>query len=177
MSIKLNKPYLFAFVAALALFILNNFILGAIVPRLPGGSATGITAAFIVTFSVLKTQRFGVISVIFSIYGLIGIPSHLATGDFYYLWIVLSLVVSALAFDVVVFFSKFQKWGLILGYLIFVFGLNFINAGLQFFIKNQHPMFDLKNTGLGLFLGFSGMLLAYLVHLKFRFKKKNPKVE
>jgi len=51
--------------ASVGLFLLNNILLGAIVPRLPGGSATGITTLFVITWLSLKLKQFGVIPVVF----------------------------------------------------------------------------------------------------------------
>jgi len=77
MNTQKRNKILLVLGATIGLFLLNNILLGAIVPRLPGGSATGITTMFVITLLSLKLKQFGVIPVVFFIYGLIGLPSHL----------------------------------------------------------------------------------------------------
>jgi len=162
-----RKEYLIVFGAAIALFVLNNILLGFIVPKLPGGSATGITSMFVVTWLSLTFRKFGHIPVIYLIYGLIGLPSHLAVGDKMYLVAILLLVLSALIYDWVLYLNHYRIPAYIFAYPLLVILVNSLYQFLNFLNAGDWTFPDLKAFLLSFPFGYAGILLGYLLSGKF----------
>jgi hypothetical protein len=159
-----EKPYLFILGASIILFILNNIILGSIIPRLPGGSAFGITTMFTITFISLTIRRFGYIPIVYSIYGSLGIPSHLLMGDWSYLLLIILLVVSAAIFDWFLYKYNYRLLSFFIAFPFFIVLTNIMNFAFVYLIKRENPILDIKiqTFTLSLLLGYLGIVLAYL---------------
>lgn len=162
-----TKKYLLVFGAAIGLFVLNNILLGFIVPKLPGGSATGITSMLVITWLSLTLRKFGHIPVIYLIYGLIGLPSHLAVGDKMYLVAISLLVLSALIYDWVLYLKRYRIIAHIFAYPLFVILVNSSYQFLNFLNTGDWTFPDLKAFLLSFPFGYAGILLGYLLSRKF----------
>jgi len=147
------KPYTFIIATAVSLFVLNNIILGAIVTRLPGGSAAGITTMFAITLASLVSRKPWAAVITYAIYGLIGLPSHLWAGDWHYLASISLVVAAGLAFDLAVLVGKRKEWSYLAGLLL-----------LDAVLYKTVPL-------LALLMGLAGMVLALLVCKKTKIRR------
>jgi len=155
-------------VATMILFILNNIILGSVIPRMPGGSATGVTTMFIVTFVSLTIKKNWCIPMVYFIYGSIGLISHLLIDDWFYLFIILSITVISVIFNWVIHWYKYNITAYIIFFPVFVIILQFVNSGLLYIAKGQNLVMNLHATVLAIIFGYAGIMLAYI-----SFKKLN----
>lgn len=147
---------------AIGLFFLNNILLGAIVPRLPGGSATGITTMFVITWLSLKLKQFGVIPIVFFIYGLIGLPSHLAVGDNAYFLAILFLVVSTLVFDLLLKLNKYKISSYFWAFPVLAILVKLSTLYFLFLNSGKWELPDLKDFGIDLLPGYAGIAIGCL---------------
>lgn len=173
-----NKQYLFVFGASVILFITNNIIFGRIIPRLPGGSAFGITTMFTITLVSFILKRFGCIPIMYFTYSLIGIPSHLIANDWSYLVLVLLLVVSAFIFDWLLYKKNYQISSYYIALPIFMVLTKVMNFIFVYFFKGERPIIELKieTMILSLVLGYIGITLAYILIKNQSYKKFNYKI-
>lgn len=164
-----KQQVLFIIISALALFIVNNFILGAVVPRLPGGSSNGITTMFFVTFVSLILKRFGGIPILYLVYGCVGLPSHLLAGDWFYLVIVLLLILSSVLFDWLLKIQRYRIKAYVLSFPVFAVLMQVIYVAHSHLISGYQINFSssVYTVLMSLLLGYSGMILAFIFHRRF----------
>jgi hypothetical protein len=173
-----RRQYLFIIASAAALFVLNNLILGAVVPRLPGGSSNGITTMFVVTFVSLTIKRIDCIPLIYFIYALIGLPSHLFIGDWLYLVSILLLLVSAVIFNWLLNKLDYRITSYIIALPVFVIVLQAVNLIYLYFVNGQNPILhiDIYSVFLSLLMGYGGILTAFVFFNFMRSKRFIQKV-
>lgn len=145
------------------LFLLNNILLGFIVPKLPGGSATGITTMFVITWLSLKLKQFGVIPVVFLIYGLIGLPSHLAVGDNAYVLAILLLVIPTLIYDWILHLKQYKFFAYLWVFPILVALVKFSTQFLYFINSSNWQFPNFEDYFMALLLGYTGIIAGYSV--------------
>jgi len=155
------------FGTAVGLFTINNIFLGFLVPRLPGGSATGITSMLAITWLSLTLRRFGYIPVIYLIYGLIGLTSHMLVGDKMYLVVILLLTLSALIYDWVLSLKQYKITVYIFAFPLLVILVNASYQILNFLNTGDWTLPDFKGVFLSVPFGYAGILLGYLLSKKF----------
>ena len=158
MKVKLAKRDIFLILGTtFALFFVNNILLGAIVPRLPGGSATGITSMLAVTWLSVKLKQFGVVPALYFLYGLIGLPSHLYAGDTSYFLAILFLAIPAVIFDFFLNLKHYQPLHYLWAFPMFVI---LVKASMQFLLFLESGIWtwpDLKDFFMALLLGYAGI--------------------
>ncbi len=172
MNILTKNQFIFIILSAAALFLLNNILLGSIIPRMPGGSALGITTIFMIALASLLIKRFGCITLIYLVYGFIGLPSHLWQGDVNYLSIIFLLIVSAIVFDAILYFNKYRISSYIISLPIFALIMQLAHAIFAYFAENKIVALDWKSTILSIMIGYLAITLAYLIHEKIADKLK-----
>jgi len=150
--------------STVGLFLLNNILLGAIVPRLPGGSAIGITTMFVITWLSLKLKQFGVIPVVFLIYSLIGLPSHLAAGDTSYFFAIVLLVGSAIVFDILLNIKQYQLSGYVLAFPLLALMIKFSGQYLYFLDSGEWDFPNLQDLLFASLLGYTGIGIGYTIY-------------
>lgn len=161
-----NKLFL-SITVAVGLFLVNNILLGAVVPRLPGGSATGVTTMLAIAWISLHLKKPGIIPFIFIVYGLIGLPSHLAMGDKYYFAGILLLVFPALIFDILLYFNQYSIVSYIFIFPLFVVCVKF-STQYFFYVKSGEWAYPgLKDMFLSLLFGYVGLLMGFLIQKNF----------
>lgn len=164
-----KQQVLFVIISALALFIVNNLLLGAVVPRLPGGSSCGVTTMFFVTFVSLILKRFGGIPILYLVYGCVGLPSHLLTGDWLYLAIVVLLILSSILFDWLLKIQRYRIRAYVLSFPVFAVLIQVIYVAHSHFINGYQINFSssVYTVLMSLLLGYAGMILAFIFHRRF----------
>jgi hypothetical protein len=165
----LNKnQYRFVIIAAVVLFIINNIILGSIVPKLPGGSAFGITTMFTLVFVSLTVKKSGSVPIIYIVYGFIGAVSHLSVGDWMYVLFITALVLSAAGFAWFLNKFNYRLWTYFTGLPFFIIITRILNFAIIYFVKDQTavPDTNIQTLALALLMGYSGIVLGYLVIMK-----------
>ena len=160
----LHNKILQAFTIAVGLFLVNNILLGAFVPRLPGGSATGITTMLAISWIGFHFKRPGLIPLVYLIYGLFGLPSHFFAGDNYYFTGILLLVLPALVFDIFLYFGQYKIVSFIVIFPLFVVCVKF-STQYFFYLKSGEWNFPAWKDGLlSLLFGYAGILFGFLIH-------------
>jgi len=107
--------------SALVLFIVNNIFLSIFLSKLPGGSAAGITTIYVISLVSLVIRKFKSVTMIFIIYGSIGILSHIMVGDWIYIPKVAIVIMIAALFDFLLHESSYRATSFFFGFAIFVF--------------------------------------------------------
>jgi len=171
-----NKKLVFTVIVAFILFFVNNILLGSIVPRMPGGSATGITTMFAVTCLGLIVRQPGYIPLLFFVYGLIGLPSHLFIGDWLYLLIIFLMILCALIYDWILSMLKYSLKAHLVAFPLFFIMTQICSMGMSgsFNGKELHLNIEYNTIVNSLLLGYSGIFLAYACSRTFRGKIKFP---
>lgn len=161
---KIIQPYRFAVGAAIALFILNNILLGTVVPRMPGGSASGITTMFVVTLVSLFTRRIESTPLVYLAYGLIGLPSHIAHGDWAYFTILLSLLIPATVFSLILHRLHYRPLAYFAAFPVHRLLIQGISSGLMYFFYGQNPIahMDALTFALSFLSGYGGITAAVI---------------
>ena len=167
-----TKQLLWLAGAAASLFILNNIMLGFIIPRLPGGSSTGISSMFVLTLISLYFKRFGNIPIIYLFYGLFGLISHLLAGDSMYLLAILFLVLSALVYDLLLYFGKYHVLANLYALPVFIVIENIAMQVLGYIGSGHWNFPKMDGFLMNLVYGFAGIGIAFIVHRIFERKKK-----
>jgi hypothetical protein len=163
-----KKKLVFTVIVAFVLFFTNNILLGSIVPRMPGGSATGITTMFFITCLGLIVRQIGYIPLLFLIYGLIGLPSHLFIGDWLYLLIIFLMILCALIYDWILSMLKYSLKGHLTAFPLFFILTQICSMGMS----NSFLNIEYNIIVYSLLLGYSGILLAFACYRIFSGKIK-----
>ncbi len=156
--------------AAIGLFLLNNVILAAIVPSIPGGMATGITTIFVLALLALTTRVFGTVSIIYLISGLLGVFSQLPAGSQLELPGVFLLVFAGFTLDWVLYLNKYHIISLVIAYPLFSLLVNLFFMAYSYHVNHQPPAFDTTDFIFSLLLGYAGIILAHAIYRKWRTK-------
>ncbi len=163
-----------------ALLFVFNFTLGAgiiAVTGIPGGSAliTGITNLIVITFVALTLKRVGSLTLLYFVYGIIALPTHMAGGPPGFIWKIPLLVISAFLFEILLYFSNYKKIGFIIGLPIFtIFG--FGTYLLTYWLLGM-PEFEKLSTTLHIIfimftiLGYIGMWLGFILYNRLKNKR------
>lgn len=178
MSFKTKELIFIALTAAL-LFVVN-FSIGAgiiAVTGIPGASGfiTGITNLIFITIVALTLRKFGAVSLLYLIYGIIALPTHMAGGPPGFIWKIPVLVLIALLFEITIYIAKFRKIGFILGLPVFVVGGMMLYLGTYYLLGM--PEFDkMYSAALALaviftVLGYIGMWLGFILYNRLKNKR------
>ena len=161
---KKKQQLIFIISISIVLFIVNNIILGSVIPRLPGGSATGITTMFSVTFVSLVIKRIWCIPMVYFIYGSIGLISHLMVGDWLYLYAILAIILISAIYNWMIHRYDYNIVTYIVIFPVFMILLQYLYIAILHLAKNQDLAMniDLYSIFLSLLYGYGGIILAYI---------------
>lgn len=164
-----KQQVLLVIISAVALFALNNLVLGAVVPRLPGGSSSGITTMFFVTLVSIIIKRLGGIPILYLVYGCIGLPSHLLAGDWNYIIVIFLLVLSSILFDCLLSIQSYSIKAYVLCLPAFVILMQMVYPVYIFIVDEHNFIFnpDAYTIIKSLLLAYSGMILAVIFYKQF----------
>jgi hypothetical protein len=118
---------------------------------------------------ILKIKKFGVIAIVYTIYGIIGLPSHLFVKDYIYPVFILVAIAYGAGFDYFLSRMYYTKLGFIIGFPIFVVTLNLFLS----IINSRAITDDLIKILVSITLGFVGIVIGYVAYYLFEFKKNN----
>ena len=167
----ISKEYCFIIGSALVLFIVNNIFLTVFLSKIPGGSAAGITTIYVISLVSLVIRKFKSITMIFIVYGSIGILSHIMVGDWIYIPKVIIVIIIAALFDFFLHRSSYRATSFILGLALFIFILNITEYGFSYFFENFVNSMNIKDVFLSLASGYAGMILAFATYELIRNKR------
>lgn len=173
-----TRELVFIALSAALLFVLN-FSLGAGViaaTGIPGSSALvdGITNLLVITFAALVIRKFGVMGTLYFIYGIIALPTHMAGGPPGFIPKIFLLAGSAYVYDLIVYWSRFRKWGFIVGLPILLLGGFSLYVGTYSLLGMPEAEKLLKAMPIliGAFLpmGYIGMWLGFVSYKRLKDK-------
>ena len=174
-----TKQLIFIALMAALLFVVN-FTIGAgiiAVTEIPASSGfiTGLTNVLVVTFVALTMRKFGALSLLYLVYGILALPTFMAGGPPGFVWKIPMLVLSAFIFESGLWFFRYKKYGFIISLPIFVVtGLLIYLGGFWLFgIPGLDKFIQAIPVFLVLFimLGYLGMWLGFKLFNKFKNKR------
>jgi hypothetical protein len=157
--------------SALVLFIVNNVFLSIFLSKMPGGSAAGITTVYVISLVSLVIRKFKSVTMVFIIYGSIGILSHIMVGDWIYIPKVAIVIMIAALFDFLLHESSYRATSFIFGFAIFVFLLNVTDYGFSYLFENFAKPMNIKDVILSLAYGYAGIIFAFATYELIRNKR------
>lgn len=167
----LSKEEWFIVGSALLLFIVNNIFLSIFLSKMPGGSAAGITTIYVISLVSLVIRKFKSVTMVFIIYGSIGILSHIMAGDWIYIPKVAIVIMIAALFDFLLYESSYRATSFIFGFAIFVFLLNVADYGFSYLFENFAKTIHVKDIILSLASGYAGIIFAFATYELIRNKR------
>ncbi|WP_410509418.1 hypothetical protein RSJ42_04115 [Methanosarcina hadiensis] len=160
----LSKENWFITGSAVVLFIVNNIFLGAFLSKMPGGSAAGITTIYVISLVSLVIRKFKSVTMVYMVYGCIGILSHLMVGDWIYIPKVAVVIIIAVIFDFFLHESSYRITSFIFGFALFVFLLNLADYGLSYLFGYFTKPVNIKDMILSLVCGYAGIICAFATY-------------
>lgn len=164
-----TKELTFAALMGALMFVLS-FVLGSglnIAIGNPG--ASGLVSCFVqsilMTIAVLISRKFGIVTMMWLIYGVLAIPTNMLGGLPAVIKVVLALGIGII-FDAVVYFGKYKKFSLFLGFIfmylllipvmLFVY-LKLGMPGADVLLKSAHYLFAifLIESFIGIYIGIA----------------------
>jgi hypothetical protein len=135
---------------------------------MPGGSASGITTMFTVTFVSLAIKRIWSMPMVYGIYGIIGLISHLLVGDWLYMPMILSVVMLSLFYNWIVHKYHYSIAAYLILLPLYVIILQYLNFIFFYLVNNQKAEFIINPNSvfLSALFGCTGIILAYLCYFK-----------
>ena len=178
MTFKTKELIFIALMAAL-LFVLNFTIGAGIIAAtgIPASSALidGITNLAVVTFVALVLRKFGAIALLYLVYAIIALPTHMAGGPPGFILKIPFLAGSALLFDLTIYLLKYRKSGFIIGLpILTLFGFALYIATYYFL---GMPEFQKLLTALPVIfvsftvLGYIGMWIGFKIYNRTKNKR------
>ncbi len=172
-----TKDLIFAALMGALMFVLS-FVLGSGLNVAIGNpAASGLVSTFIqaiiMTIVILIVRKFGVVTIMWLIYGILAIPTNMLGNLPGPLKIVLALGIG-IPFDAVVKIGKYKKWTLFLGFVIVY--LILVPSMLYMYISLGLPQADLLlKTAPFLFViflveSFIGIFIGFLIYKKIQNK-------
>jgi hypothetical protein len=116
--VKMSKKFStkeLIFIAVMSAFLFAvNFSIGSwviVISGIPGSSVfvTGITNLIVVTFVALSLKRFGSITLLYFIYGILSLPTNMNGGPPGFVWKVPIMALTALSMESVFHFMGYTK--------------------------------------------------------------------
>ncbi|MDO8661539.1 MAG: MptD family putative ECF transporter S component [Candidatus Woesearchaeota archaeon] len=166
------RQLIFIALMSALLFVVNLTIGSGIIALtgIPGGSAfvTGISNLVVIVFVALTLKKFGSLSLLYLIYGLLALPTDMAGGPPGFIWKIPLLVVPTLLFDYIIWQSNYAKKGFIIGFPFFtVFGFalylgTFWLLGMPEFSRMYNAFALLAIVFI--VLGYFGMWLGFMLY-------------
>lgn len=160
----LSKENWFIAGSAVVLFIVNNIFLSTFLSKMPGGSATGITTIYVISLVSLVIRKFKSVTMVYMVYGSIGILSHIMVGDWIYIPKVAIVIIIAAIFDFSLHESSYRITSFIFGFALFVFLLNLADYGFSYIIGNFAKPVDIKDIIISLACGYAGIICAFATY-------------
>lgn len=160
----LSKENWFITGSAVVLFIVNNIFLGAFLSKMPGGSAAGITTIYVISLVSLVIRKFKSVTMVYMIYGSIGILSHIMVGDWIYIPKVAIVIIIAAIFDFFLHENSYRITSFIFGFALFVFLLNLADYGFSYMIGNFAKPVEIKDIIISLACGYAGIICAFATY-------------
>jgi hypothetical protein len=157
--------------SALVLFIMNNVFLSIFLSKMPGGSAAGITTVYVISLVSLVIRKSNSITMVFIIYGSIGILSHIMVGDWMYIPKVAIVIMIAALFDFLLHESNYRATSFFFGFAMFVFLLNLANYGFLYLFDNFAKPMNINDIILSLTYGYAGIIFAFATYELIRHKR------
>ncbi|WP_370574550.1 hypothetical protein [Methanomethylovorans sp.] len=157
--------------SAVALFIVNNIFLSVFLSKMPGGSAAGITTIYVISLMSLIIRKFKVVTLIFIIYGSIGLLSHILVGDWIYIPKVAIVIMIAALFDILLHKGSYRAPSFIFGFALFIVLLNATDYGLSYLLENFVKTVNIKDMILSLAYGYAGIIFAFATYELIRNKR------
>jgi hypothetical protein len=151
-------------VSALVLFIVNNVFLSILLSKMPGGSAAGITTIYVISLVSLVIRKFKSITMVFIIYGSIGILSHIMVGDWIYIPKVAIVIMIAALFDFILHKNSYRATSFIFGFAIFIFLLNISDYSFSYLFEDFAKPMNIKDMILSLAYGYIGIIFAFATY-------------
>ncbi len=162
-----------------ALLFVVNFSLGAgiiVISGIPASSGfiTGLTNLIFITLTALIIRKFGSVTLMYVVYGLLAIPTPMAGGAPGLVWKVIPLIISAFLLEIPLYAAKYKKLGFIIGVpvLIVVGAISYV----LFYVLLGLPEADkfLKAIPIMLvaftILGYIGTWLGFVIYNKIKNK-------
>ena len=174
-----TRELIFIALMAALLFVVNFSIGEGIIVAtgIPGASGfiTGITNVLFITFVALNLRKFGAVSLLYLVYGIIALPTHMAGGPPGFILKIPVLVLIALSYEIIIYFARFKKIGFIIGLPIFVIFGMMLYLGTYYLLGM--PEFN-KMYGAALTLtivftifGYLGLWLGFLLYNRLKDKR------
>ncbi|MPM42555.1 hypothetical protein SDC9_89221 [bioreactor metagenome] len=164
-------------VSALVLFIVNNIFLSIFLSKMPGGSAAGITTIYVISLVSLVLRKFKSITMIFIIYGSIGILSHIMVEDWIYIPKAAIVIMIAAAFDFILYKNNYRATSFIFGFAIFIFLLNITEYSFSYLFEDFAKPMNIKNILLSLAHGYIGIIFAFATYELIKNKRIITEIE
>ena len=116
-----TKQIVFAGLMGALMFVLS-FVLGSgLNVALGNPAASGLVSclvqSIIMTVSILISKRFGIVTLMWLVYGVLAIPTNMLGGLPGLLKVALALGIGII-FDSVIYFCRYKKWSFFLGFVI-----------------------------------------------------------
>ena len=173
----LSKGDWFIVFSALVLFIVNNVFLSIFLSKMPGGSAAGITTIYVISVVSLVIRKFRSITLVFIIYGSIGILSHIMVEDWIYIPKVAIVIMIAALFDFILHKKSYGATSFIFGFAIFVFLLNVTEYSFSYLFEDFAKPMNIKDIILSLAYGYIGIMFAFATYELIKNKRIITKIK
>jgi hypothetical protein len=163
-----------------ALVFVVNFSVGewlVAATGVPGGSGfvTGFTNGLFITVTALILRKFGSITLVGLIYGILALPTNMAGGPPGFIWKLPLIVLTVLLAESIIHFMSYRKSGFFIALavgnafsmasLAFVFWM----LGMSEFEKLMGVVYVLY--GMFVVLGFIGIVVGFVVYARLKSKR------
>lgn len=173
-----TKELVFATLMGALMFVLS-FILGsglnvAIGNPAASGLVSTLVQSILMTVAILIVRRFGVVTLMWLVYGVLAIPTNMLGGLPWTIKVPLALAIGII-FDLVVYFCRYKKWSLFLGFVIMYLFLVPANLYIYMALGLPNAAILLKYApylfSIFLIESFIGIWLGMLVYNRIKNKK------
>lgn len=161
-----------------ALLIVVNLVFGVVLETISIEAAefiTGLTNTIFIAFVALTFKRLGALSLFYLIYSLLTLPFPLGGGPPGFFLKIPLLVIPIIFFDLILYFTNFQKSGFIIGLPIFIIILALTHLAI-FYLLNM-PQFNMLLKAIWILviglivLGYVGISLGFTLYNKLKNKR------
>lgn len=177
---RFNTKQLIFIALMSALLFAINFTIGSGIISITGIPAsslfvTGITNLIVLTFVILVLKKLWSLTLLYTLYGILALPTHMAGGPPGFLLKVPIVALSVFTLEITIYLTKFKKYGFFLGLAIFTL------IGSALYLTTYYllgmPEFDKMFKAITpltialLILGSLGILIGFTLYNKLKNKR------